>query len=199
MTQYAEPINKLIKAFSRLPGVGEKSATRLALFILNANRQYVEELRDSLLGVKEKVALCSRCMTFSDTDPCSICDDPGREAAVVCVVSDYKDMMALESMGGYKGTYHILHGNLAPLKGVGPDELRIKELLERLHSGAVKEVILATGFDAEGESTAVYLSRLIKPHGVKITRIASGVPVGSFIEYMDGATLGRAMEGRKEV
>lgn len=198
MTQYAEPIDRLIKVFSRLPGVGEKSATRLALFILNANREYVDELTSSLRGVKDKVALCSVCMTFSDTDPCGICANTARDSSVVCVVSDYKDMMALESMGAYKGAYHILHGNLAPLKGVGPEELRIKELLRRLQDDTVKEVILATGFDSEGESTAAYLSKLMKPCGVRITRIASGVPVGSFIEYMDGATLGRAMEGRKE-
>lgn len=196
--QYAEPINNLIKAISRLPGIGEKTATRLALYILNANREYVDELALCLSSVKEKVALCSICMTFSDTDPCGICSDPRRDQETICVVSDYKDMMALEGMGGYRGAYHILHGNLAPLKGVGPDELRIKELMARAGAPGVKEVILATGFDAEGESTSAYLSRLLKPYGLKVTRIASGVPVGSYVEFMDGATLGRAMEGRKD-
>ncbi|MBI5492772.1 MAG: recombination protein RecR [Deltaproteobacteria bacterium] len=197
--RYAEPINNLIKAITRLPGIGEKTATRLALFILNSKEGYVEELSNCLKAVKEKVALCSECMTFSDADPCGICNDPGRDPSAVCVVSDYRDMMALESMGGYKGRYHILHGSLAPLKGIGPDELRIDELIRRVEAGAVREVILATGFDSEGEATSAYLARLLKPYGLKLTRIASGIPVGSFIEYMDGATLGRAMEGRKEV
>lgn len=197
--RYAEPIERLIKMFARLPGIGEKTAARLALFILNSNSGYVDELVRSLLGVKEKVSLCSVCMAFSESDPCRMCSDSGRDSATVCVVSDYKDMVAIESMGGYKGRYHILHGNLAPLKGVGPDEIRIKELLGRVATKGVKEVILATGFDAEGEATSMYLARLLKPYDVRLTRIASGVPMGSYVEYMDGATLGRAMEGRKEV
>jgi recombination protein RecR len=197
--QYAEPINNLIRAISRLPGIGEKSATRLALFVLNADREYVAALADAIATVKEKVSLCSVCMTFSDTDPCRICNDPGRDAHTVCVVSDYKDMTAIESMGAYKGTYHILHGNLAPLKGVGPDELRLKELMKRVESGGLREVILATGFDSEGEATAAYISRLLRPLGVKVTRLASGIPVGSYVEFMDGATLGRALDGRREL
>lgn len=197
--QYAEPIDSLIKAISRLPGIGEKTATRLALYILNSKREYVDELAASLIGVKENVALCSVCMTFSDTDPCGICSDGSRDASVICVVSDYKDMMALESMGGYSGTYHILHGSLAPLKGVGPDEIRIGELVSRVGSGGVEEVILATGFDSEGEATSAYIARMLKPMGVRLTRLASGVPVGAFVEYMDGATLVRAMQGRREV
>lgn len=197
--QYAEPIDKLIKALSRLPGIGEKTAARLALYILNSKREYVDELASSLNGVKDKVSLCSVCMSFSDNDPCAICSDGARDSATVCVVSDYKDMVALEGMGGYKGAYHILHGSMAPLKGIGPDEIRIKELIKRVESNAVREVILATGFDSEGEATALYISRLLKQYGVKTTRIASGVPVGSFVEYMDGATLTRAMQGRKDV
>jgi len=197
--QYAEPINNLIRAISRLPGIGEKSATRLALFVLNADREYVATLADAIATVKEKVSLCSVCMTFSDTDPCRICNDAGRDADTVCVVSDYKDMTALESMGAYRGTYHILHGNLAPLKGVGPDEIRLKELVRRVESGNVREVILATGFDSEGEATASYISKFTNAPGVRITRLASGIPVGSFVEFMDGATLGRALDGRREV
>jgi recombination protein RecR len=197
--QYAEPINNLIRAISRLPGIGEKSATRLALFVLNADREYVAALADAIATVKEKVSLCSVCMTFSDTDPCRICNDPGRDADTVCVVSDYKDMTAIESMGAYKGAYHILHGNLAPLKGVGPDELRLKELMKRVEAGGLREVILATGFDSEGEATAAYISRLLRPSGVKVTRLASGIPVGSYVEFMDGATLGRALDGRREL
>ncbi len=197
--QYAEPIDSLIKAIARLPGIGEKTATRLALFILNAKREYVDELASSLVGVKERVSLCSVCMTFSDTDPCGICSSASRDASVICVVSDYRDMAAIESMGGYSGTYHILHGSLAPLKGIGPEEIRINELAARVAAGGVAEVILATGFDSEGEATAAYLARMLKPTGVRLTRLASGVPVGSYVEYMDGATLGRAMEGRREV
>ncbi len=195
---YAEPIDRLIKAFSRLPGIGEKTASRLALFVLNTGQGYVDELTSSLSGVKEKVALCTSCMGFSDTDPCAICADHSRDQATVCVVSDYKDMMALEAAGGYIGRYHVLHGNLAPLKGVGPDELRIGELVKKVETNGLREVILATGFDAEGEATSAYLVRLLKPYGVRLTRIASGVPAGSFIEYMDGVTLGRAMDARRE-
>lgn len=197
--QYAEPINRLIKAFSRLPGIGEKTASRLALFVLNSSKEYSDELAASVASLKEKVALCPVCMSFSDIAPCKICADARRDAGLVCVVSDFKDMAALESGGGYNGTYHILHGNLAPLKGVGPDELRIRELLKRVDSGQVKEVILATGFDSEGEATSVYLARLLKERGIKVSRIASGVPIGSYIEYMDPATLGRAMDGRREL
>jgi recombination protein RecR len=197
--QYAAPISQLIKAFSKLPGIGEKTASRLALFVLNSDRGYVEEFSRSLIGVKDKVGLCSECMTFSDIDPCSICSDQSREAGTVCVVGDYKDMVALEAVGSYRGGYHILHGLLAPLKGIGPDEIRIKELISRVERKDVKEVILATSFDAEGESTATYLMKTLKPYGLKLTRIASGVPVGSYIEYMDCATLGRALEGRREI
>lgn len=197
--RYAEPIDRLIKAFSRLPGIGEKSATRLALYVLNSGRDYASELASSVMAVKDKVSLCPVCMTFSDSNPCAICSDAGRDASVVCVVSDYKDMMALEAMGGYRGAYHILHGSLAPLKGVGPEDLKIKELIRRLGQGGIKEVILATGFDAEGEATTMYVAGLVKPLGVSVTRIASGVPVGSFVEYMDGATLGRAMDGRRAI
>ena len=197
--QYAEPINNLIRAISRLPGIGEKTATRLALFILNADTEYARGLAEAIASVKDKVSLCPVCMTFSDEAPCRICADAERDSATICVVSDYKDMMAIEDAGGYTGRYHILHGSLAPLKGVGPEELRIKELIGRVTGDDVKEVVLATGFDAEGEATSTYLAKLLKPCGVKLTRIASGVPVGGHEEYMDGATLERALEGRREV
>jgi recombination protein RecR len=197
--RYAEPISRLIKAFSKLPGIGGKTASRLALFVMNSDREYVEELSGSLVGVKDKVGLCSECSSFSEKDPCSICSDRTRDAGTVCVVGDYKDMVALEAVGSYRGRYHILHGLLAPLKGIGPDEIRIKELVGRVERKGVKEVILATSFDAEGEATAMYLMKTLKPYGLKLTRIASGVPVGCYIEYMDCATLGRALEGRKEI
>ncbi len=197
--QYAEPINRLIKSFAKLPGIGEKTATRLAMFVLNTNREYAEEFASSLKAVKDSVGLCSCCMTFSDVDPCVICSDAGRDKSQVCVVSDYKDMMAIEAMAGYRGAYHILHGNLAPLKGIGPDEIKLRELVERVASNGIVEVILATGFDAEGDATATYIAGIIKPYNVILTRIASGVPVGSFIEYMDPSTLNRAMEGRRTI
>ncbi len=159
----------------------------------------MEELVDSLDTLKDKVKLCGTCMAFSATDPCPTCADPKRNNAIICVVSDFKDMMALDAAGGFSGLYHILHGNLAPLKGVGPDEIRIKELTDRVESNDITEVILATGFDAEGEATALYLARILKPFGVTLTRLASGVPVGSYVEYMDGVTLGRALAGRRSV
>lgn len=197
--QYAEPIDRLIKSFSRLPGIGEKTATRLALYILNTKQEYVDEFIASLTAVREKVSFCSACMAFSDTDPCGICADEGRDSNTVCVVSDFKDMMALEAAGGYRGRYHVLHGNLAPLKGIGPDELRVGELVKKVETNGLNEVILATGFDSEGEATSAYLVKLLKPYGVRLSRIASGVPVGSYVEYMDGVTLGRAMDGRREL
>lgn len=197
--QYAAPITRLIKAFTRLPGIGEKTAARLALFVLNSKKDYADGFASALIAVKEQVSLCSTCMTFSDTDPCVICADASRDSGVVCVVSDYKDMVALEAMGGYKGRYHILHGSLAPLKGVGPDEIKLDELIKRTESGTVSEVILATGFDAEGDATATYIAGLLNGRGLNVTRIASGVPMGGSVEYMDGATLGRAMSGRKTV
>lgn len=197
--QYAGPINDLIRAISRLPGIGEKTATRLALFILNSEREFAAGLAEAIASVKDKVALCSVCMTFSEEDPCRVCADPRRDPSIICVVSDFKDMMAIESMGGYRGRYHVLHGSLAPLKGVGPEEIRIRELAARLEAGGVSEVILATGFDSEGEGTSAYLTKLLKPYGARVTRLASGIPVGSYVEFMDGATLGRALEGRREL
>jgi recombination protein RecR len=195
--RYAGPIERLIKSFSGLPGVGEKTATRFALFILNSKQGYVEELAASLLSVKEKVSLCTSCMAFSEMNPCRVCSDASRDRATVCVVSDFRDLMALERAGGYGGRYHVLHGSLSPLKGVGPDDIRIKELVSKVEGNSVKEVILATGFDPEGETTATYLARVLKLFGVKVSRIATGVPMGSYVEYMDSATLGRAIEGRR--
>jgi len=197
--RYAGPIDRLIKGFSALPGVGEKSATRLALFVLNSKNGYAEELAASILDVKENLTLCASCMAFSDSDPCGICSDGARKTGTICVVSDFKDMMALEAGGDYRGRYHVLHGNLSPLKSIGPEDLRIRELLLRVRDEGVSEVVLATGFDSEGEATSMYLARLLKPCGVRVTRLASGVPMGSYIEFMDRATLGRALEGRREV
>ncbi|MFZ3072031.1 MAG: recombination mediator RecR [Thermodesulfobacteriota bacterium] len=196
--RYAEPISRLIKAFSGLPGIGEKTAGRLALYVLNARNDYVKELIESLLDVRENVRLCSGCMSFSEADPCRLCSDPSRDASLICVVADYKDMVAIEAAGSFRGRYHVLHGAIAPLKGVGPDEIKLKELVSRVSAGGVSEVILATSFDAEGETTALYIKKTLSGLGVKTSRIASGVPVGGSIEYMDPSTLGRAMDGRKE-
>ena len=196
--RYAEPISRLIKAFSGLPGIGEKTAGRLALYVLNARMDYVNELVESLLNVKENVRLCSGCMGFSEADPCGLCSDHSRDGTTICVVSDYKDMVAMEAAGSFRGRYHVLHGAIAPLKGVGPDEIKLKELVSRVRKGNVAEVILATSFDAEGETTALYIKKALAGFGVKTSRLASGVPVGGSIEYMDPSTLGRAMDGRKE-
>ncbi|MBI5599615.1 MAG: recombination protein RecR [Deltaproteobacteria bacterium] len=198
--QYAEPILRLIKALSTLPGIGEKTASRMTLFILNAKGGYAEELISSIKDVRDRVRRCSVCMGFSEKDPCRICADASRDAAVVCVVCDYRDMIALEAAGTYRGRYHILHGLLSPLKGIGPDDIRLGELVGRIRSdGAIKEIILATAFDAEGEATAHYLKKALNRFDLRLTRIASGVPVGGHIEYMDPSTLGRAMEGRREI
>lgn len=198
--RYAEPITRLINALSRLPGIGEKSATRMALYVLNAREDgYVDELAGALEDVKDKVRLCSVCYTFSERDPCRVCSDPARDQSTVCVVSDFKDMMALEATGEYRGAYHVLHGSLSPLKGVGPEDIRIGELVRRMEAGNVDEVILATGFDPEGEATSAYIATLARPLGPRVTRLASGLPMGGFVEYMDGATLGRALEGRREL
>ena len=200
--RYAEPIQRLIKAFSGLPGIGAKTAARLALFVLNSDRGFIDDFVASLTAVKDEVGLCSTCMTFSDVDPCPICSecsDGTRDSSTVCVVGDYKDMAALEAAGTYGGAYHILHGLLAPLKGIGPDEIKLGELVERVSGGSVKELILATPFDGEGEATAAYIMELLKDAGLRLTRIASGVPAGGHIEYMDRATLRTAMEGRREL
>jgi len=196
--KYVEPIARLVKALSGLPGIGEKTASRLALYILNSRRDVAEELSKSVLSVKDNVRLCSECMTFSESDPCAICSDVSRDKGIICVVGDYKDLVALENSGSYKGAYHVLHGLLAPLKGIGPEEIKVNELIARASRSKVTEIILATGFDSEGEATALYIKRALKDFGVRLTRIASGIPAGGFVEYMDPTTLGRAMEGRKE-
>lgn len=198
MQQYTEPISRLIKAFAGLPGIGEKTASRLALHVLNAKGGYAEELAASIYDVKEKVKFCKECMSFADGETCGICNDPTRDAGEVCVVCDYKDLVAIESAGAYKGRYHVLHGQLAPLKGIGPDEIKVAELVERVRAGGIKEIVLATAFDAEGESTAMYLKKVFAGSNVRLTRIASGVPVGGHIEYMDASTLDRALQGRQE-
>ncbi len=198
MQQYTEPISRLIKAFAGLPGIGEKTASRLALYVLNAKGGYAEELSAAVGDLKEKVMLCRECISFADDETCGICNDPTRDASMVCVVSDYKDLIALESAGAYRGRYHVLHGQLAPLKGVGPDEIKVAELVERVRAGGIEEIVIATAFDADGETTAIYLKKVFAGSDVRLTRIASGIPMGGHIEFMDGSTLGRALQGRQE-
>jgi recombination protein RecR len=192
-------LKRLVDRLSRLPGIGEKSATRLAFFLLRADAEYARELAAAIADLKAQIRLCSRCLAFTEQDPCALCDDPRRTAEVICVVEDPADVMAIERAGDFRGRYHVLHGTLAPLEGVGPEQLKISELLARLRDGTVREIILATNPTVEGEATALYLAKLIKPSGVKVTRIAHGLPMGGDVEYADGVTLSRALEGRREM
>lgn len=193
------PIDKLIHELSKLPGIGEKTATRLAYFILKSPAEYARSFAASLIEVKEKVKLCSSCSNLSDKDPCLICKDPRRDRTTICVVEDPTDLAAIERAGSYRGQYHVLHGVLSPLDGVGPEDLKIKELLGRLDGTHMKEVIIATNPSVEGEATALYLTRLVKPLGIKVSRIASGVPIGGDLEYTDQVTISRAIEARHEL
>jgi recombination protein RecR len=195
----ADPIARLTKELARLPGIGEKTAQRLAFHILKAGPGYARELAAAVIGVVEKVHLCSRCQTLTDADPCSICRDEKRDPRLICVVEGVPDLLAVERTHEFRGRYHVLHGALSPLDGVGPNDLKIRELLVRLEEQPVDEVVIATNPDVEGEATALYLTKLLKPLGVKVTRIAQGVPMGGDIEYADQVTLARALAGRREL
>jgi recombination protein RecR len=197
----SDPLNQLVQQLSKLPGVGEKTATRLAFYILRAPESFADELSRAIVDVKRRLRPCSVCfhLTDRDRDPCALCSDARRDPSVLCVVALPQDLMAIERTGSFRGRYHVLHGVLSPLDGVGPDDLRILPLVSRLEGGEIKEVILATSPNVEGDATALYLSRLIKPLGVRVTRIASGVPIGGDLEYADGVTLNRALESRREV
>jgi len=197
--QFAAPLERLIERLRKLPGVGQKSAQRLAFFILRGDAEEARALAQAIVEVKEKIRLCTICFNITDTDPCLVCADAGRDASSLCVVEEPHNLVSIEKSGQFRGRYHILHGSIAPLRGIGPDDLKIGPLLERLRDGTVKEVILATNPNVEGEATAVYLSRLLKPIGVRVTRIALGLPVGSELEYADEVTVGKALEGRREI
>ena len=199
MSFYPSSILNLIRNISRLPGIGEKTAERLAMHILRAPRREAEQLASSILEMKDKTKLCSTCYAFSDSHICNICSDQTRSAAILCVVEQPADMAAIEKSGSYKGLYHILQGVLSPMNGVGPDKIRIKELMSRIEKNRIKEVVLATGTNVEGEATASYLAQLINKYPVKVTRIASGVPMGGDLKYVDQVTLKRAMETRRFV
>jgi recombination protein RecR len=199
MAIYAKPIDHLIEALTRLPGIGKKTASRLAFHILRSNASEARELARAILDVKEKIHLCSICFNLTDENPCQICRDERRNKEILCVVEGPNDLIAIENTGEFKGMYHVLHGTISPLEGIGPEDIKIKELMERLHQEKVAEVILATNPTVEGGATALYLTDLIKPFGIKVSRIAYGIPMGGEIEYSDGMTLSKALEGRREV
>lgn len=191
------PIDRLIHELSKLPGIGERTATRLAFFILRQPKQYANALSKALVDVKDKVRLCSVCMNLTESDPCAACSDGNRDADIICVVENPSDMLAVERTHAFRGRYHILHGALSPLDGIGPDDIKITELIRRLEDGGVREVILATNPNVEGEATALYLTKIIKPTEIRLTRLASGIPVGGELEYIDASTLSRAFEERR--
>lgn len=197
--QQVAPLAKLVEQFRRLPGIGPKSATRLAYYVLEMEKSQAQALAQAIIEAKDKIGYCSVCYNFTDTDPCKICQAQSRDHTIICVVEEPRAVAAIERSRDYRGLYHVLHGALSPLDGVGPDDIRIKELLQRLQSGDIKEVIMATDPDVEGEATAMYLARLLKPLGVKATRIAHGLPVGGDIEYVDEVTLSKAVENRREL
>jgi recombination protein RecR len=196
--RFVAPLERLIEALRKLPGIGGKSAQRLAFHILRQSPEEARALATAILQVKETIRLCSICFNITDTDPCLICGDADRERGALCVVEEPHNLIAIEK-SGFRGLYHVLHGSIAPLRGIGPDDLKIGPLLTRLRDGSIQEVILATNPNVEGEATAVYLSRLLKPLGVKTTRIALGLPVGAELEYADEVTVGKALEGRREI
>lgn len=192
-------LDTLIEQFRKLPGIGTKSAQRLAFHVLKAPPDDARRLAEAILDVKARITYCGTCSNITDVDPCALCADEGRDRRVICVVEEPQNVNVIEKSRGFRGLYHVLMGAISPLQGVGPDDLKIKPLLARIAQGGVEEVILATNPTVEGEATAIYLARLLKPLGVRVTRIATGIPVGSDLEYADELTMGRAMEGRREV
>ncbi|HKD40256.1 MAG TPA: recombination mediator RecR [Myxococcaceae bacterium] len=194
-----DPLNQLVAQLAKLPGIGEKTAQRLAFHILRAPPEFARDLARAIQELVGKVRLCTRCFALTETELCSFCQDPRRDERTLCVVEGVADLMAVERTREFKGRYHVLHGVLSPLEGIGPDQLKIKELINRLHDSRVEEVIIATNPDVEGEATALYLSRLVKPLGLKVSRIAQGLPMGGDLEFADQATLARALSGRREL
>lgn len=194
-----DPIARLTVLLARLPGVGERTAQRLTYYLLRAPADYTQELSEAIGRVVREVHLCSRCCTLTPTDPCALCTDTRRDDRLLCVVESAQDIAAIERTREFRGRYHVLHGVISPLEGIGPDQLKVRELIARFEGGAIEEVILATGTRVEGEATALYLARLLKPFGVKVSRIAQGLPMGGELEYADQVTLGRALLGRREL
>lgn len=195
----AAPVARLIDELNKLPGIGPKSAQRLAYFVLRMPLEEAESLAHAIVDVKERIVLCSSCQNLTDTDPCAICRSDSRDRAMICVVEEPLDILALERTRSFKGLYHVLHGVISPVDGIGPDDLKVRELLARLNDGVVTEIILATNPTLEGDATAMYLDRVIDPLGVRVTRLARGLPIGADLEYADEVTLTRALEGRREV
>lgn len=199
MENYSEPIDRLINEFSKLPGIGRKTAQRLAFHVINMDIKDVTGLSKALVDVKNEIKYCSICCNISDTEVCPICANSHRDPSTICVVEDPRDVAAMERTKDYSGRYHVLNGVISPMDGIGPDMLNIKELISRLGDGSVKEIIMATNPTIEGEATAMYISRLVKPMGIKVTRIAHGLPVGGDLEYADDVTISKALEGRREI
>lgn len=197
--QHIAPLARLVEQFRRLPGIGSKSATRLAYHVLSMDKEQSRELAAAIIDAKEKIGYCSSCFNLTDCDPCRICQSDERDDSIICVVEEPQDVAAMERTREFRGRYHVLHGSLSPLDGVGPEELRLKELLARMRDDRVREVIMATNPDVEGEATAMYIARLLKPLGVKVTRIGHGLPVGGDLEYADEVTLSKALENRREM
>lgn len=199
MRQYPKPLAKLINELSKLPGIGTKSAQRLAFHILLLDDREAEQLADAITTAKREMKYCSVCGNLTDEDPCAICSDPTRKDDVICVVESPRDVMAMERIKEFNGLYHVLHGVISPMEGIGPEDINLKSLVQRLQQGDVKELIIATNPNIEGEATAMYIARLIKPAGIKVTRIAHGIPVGGDLEYADEVTLLKSLEGRREL
>jgi recombination protein RecR len=199
MTGYAQPIKRLIKELGRLPGIGEKTATRLATFIMRATVEDAKMLAESIIEVKEKIRFCSLCFNLTEKDLCDICSDTGRDREAICVVEEPDALIAIEESGSFRGAYHVLHGALSPLDGIGPEQLRVRELMDRLKGGAVREIIIATNPNVQGESTALLITRLLKDRDVKVTRIAFGVPLGGDLKYTDKMTLSKSIEFRRNM
>lgn len=199
MNYYAKPLTKLIAELGKLPGIGGKSAQRLAFFILSMSNEEADQLADAIKDAKSKMKRCSVCGNLTDVDPCSVCGSQGRDRSVICVVESPRDVHAMERIREYNGLYHVLHGAISPIDGIGPDDINLRSLILRLQSEDVKELILATNPNIEGEATAMYIARLVKPAGIKVTRIAHGIPVGGDLEYADEVTLSKALEGRREL
>nr|WP_317412068.1 recombination mediator RecR [uncultured Solibaculum sp.] len=199
MSYSIAPLSKLVEQFERMPGIGHKTAQRMAFHVMGLTKEQAQDFAQAILDAKEKIRCCQVCQNLSDVPVCSICSNESRDHKVICVVEDPRDVMAFEKTREYEGLYHVLHGVISPMDGIGPEQLRIKELLSRVNSGEVEEVIMATNPTVEGEATAMYLSRLLKPMGIKVTRLAYGIPVGGNLEYADEVTLSRALEGRSEL
>ena len=196
---FSASIEKLIESFEKLPSIGHKTAVRLAFHMLDLNQEDTNDFINSIINAKANLKYCNSCYNISDTDPCPICASSKRDSSIICVVEDVRDIMAMERTHEFKGVYHVLHGTISPMNGIGPEDIKIKELLNRIGNDNIKEIIIATNPRVEGEATAIYLSKIIKPLGIKVTRIAHGIPVGGDLEYTDEITLSKALEGRREL